>query len=339
MGRHINIPIFIPHLGCPNLCVFCNQRTISGVKSFDISTVREAIDRNLSTKRDGDTYEIAFFGGSFTGIDRALMTELLEIAREYKSQGKVSAIRCSTRPDYIDEEIIEILKKYGVDTIELGVQSASDTVLLASRRGHTLADTVRAAELIKGAGIALGGQMMIGLPSSTPEDEVDTARTIVALGADEARIYPTLVFCDTELCSMAKGGEYIPLALDEAIQRSAGALEVFTKNDVRLLRIGLCESEGLSDTEHLYAGPYHPAMGELVIGEVYFQKILRIIAEGGIVSGDTVDIIVEKNYASVAVGHKRRNRERLLSEYNIRIRKVYEQNITPGTVRVIKCSN
>lgn len=338
MGRHINIPIFIPHLGCPNQCVFCNQRTISGVKAFDISTVRDAIERNLSTKRDGDTYEIAFFGGSFTGIDRDLMIKLLEIAGEYKSNGSVSAIRCSTRPDYIDEEIIGVLKKYGVDTVELGVQSASDKVLCASKRGHTIEATGRAARLIKDAGITLGGQMMIGLPDSTPEDEILTARAIVSLGAREARIYPTLVFHDTELCSMAKDGEYTPLTLDEAVSRSSGALEIFIENDVNLLRIGLCESEGLKDGDSFFAGPYHPAMGELVIGEVYYQRILRQVKEANITSGQTVDIIVSNNQASKAIGHKRINKARLLSEHNIRVRKVLEQNIPPYTVKVIKCS-
>ncbi len=337
MARHINIPIFIPHLGCPNLCVFCNQRTISGVKSFDISSVQETIERNLSTARDGDECEIAFFSGSFTGIDRALMVELLEIAAGYKSEGRVSSIRCSTRPDYIDAEVLSVLKRYGVDTVELGVQSASNRVLSSSKRGHTSEVTERAARLIVESGMAFGGQMMIGLPDSTPEDEIMTARVIAALGAVEARIYPTLVFRDTELCSMTEDNGYKPLSLDEAIERSAAALEVLISNNIKILRIGLCESEGLSGGESLIAGPYHPAMGELVIGEVYYNRILRAISASDIDDGAEIELFVPLAQTSKAIGHAKRNRERLLSLRNITIKKVNEQALPDYTVRVSKC--
>ena len=164
MKQHINIPIFIPHLGCPNQCVFCNQRTISGVKEFDISSVRRDIDTALLTVDSSTEAEIAFFGGSFTGIDRDLMIELLEIGYEYIKDGRVSSIRCSTRPDYIDEEILEILKKYGVRVIELGLQSVEEKVLKSSKRGHNFQAELKACRMIVNAGFALVGQMMIGLP-------------------------------------------------------------------------------------------------------------------------------------------------------------------------------
>lgn len=198
MSRHVNIPIFIPHLGCPNTCVFCNQRTISGRLSFDISTVRTEIERALSTVGDGDEAEIAFFGGSFTGIDRGLMIELLELAHEYVSAGRVRSIRCSTRPDYIDGEILDILGRYGVVVIELGLQSADEQVLMRTKRGHGFDAEERACRLIVERGFELVGQMMIGLPGSTAESELATADFIIRSGASGARVYPTVVFPDTK---------------------------------------------------------------------------------------------------------------------------------------------
>ena len=213
MKKHVNIPIFIPHLGCPNQCVFCNQRTISGVEQFDIANVKKEIEDALSTVDSSQEAEIAFFGGSFTGIDRNLMISLLELAYGYVTDGKVKSVRCSTRPDYIDEEILDILKKYGVTTIELGLQSSSDEVLSVSKRGHTRADEARSCDLIVQRGFELVGQMMIGLPASTLESEMETARFIVEHGAVGARIYPTVVFYETELCQMAKRGDYSPISL------------------------------------------------------------------------------------------------------------------------------
>ena len=181
--RHVNIPIFIPHLGCPNNCVFCNQRTISGVQHFDISDVRRQINEALSTVGPDVEREIAFFGGSFTGIDRDLMIALLEISHEYLERGLVNSVRCSTRPDYITDEILDILERYGVATIELGLQSTSEAVLARSKRGHGFDVEKEACRLIVERGISLIGQMMIGLPGSTLEDEIATAEFIVNSGA------------------------------------------------------------------------------------------------------------------------------------------------------------
>ena len=176
--RHVNIPVFIPHLGCPNDCVFCNQRMISGHLSFDADSVDGEISRALSTVEPDADCEIAFFGGSFTGIDRALMIRLLDIAKKYADSGRVSSIRLSTRPDYIDGEILRILSRYPVRTIELGVQSLSDRVLSASRRGHDASRSVEAMREVRGAGFSLVGQMMIGLPLSEPGDETATAEKL-----------------------------------------------------------------------------------------------------------------------------------------------------------------
>lgn len=310
--RRINIPIFIPHLGCPNDCAFCNQRSISGRTAFDISSVKNEIDAALSTASDCKA-EIAFFGGSFTGIDRGLMTELLDIAEEYVKKGSVTAIRLSTRPDYISREILDILKKYSVRTVELGIQSMDDKVLEASRRGHTASDTVKACNLIREYGFSLVGQMMIGLPASTGESEKNTARAICEMGAEAARIYPIVILKNTALVGMTERGEYRPLSEDELVTRSADVLEIFMENGVSTLRIGLHSGEGLTSGEDIACGYYHPAMGELVEGEVCYRRIrdlLRTVPEKA-----SVTVLVPRGGLSKAIGQKGRNRERLKAEF------------------------
>ena len=314
MKRHVNIPIFIPHLGCPNQCVFCNQRTISGVDRFDVSSVEREIEDALSTIDASQEAEIAFFGGSFTGIDRDLMISLLMIAHRYIENGRVSSIRCSTRPDYIDEEILGILKKYGVKTIELGLQSSSDEVLMLSKRGHSRQDEIKAVDMIVEHGFDLVGQMMIGLPGSTLESELETANFIIKHGAKGARIYPTVVFYGTELCEMSLCGEYTPISLDDAITRSAYVLEVFLDHGVDVIRIGLCASENLANDEKYYAGPNHPALGELVENAVYYNKIKRCLDETPH-NASTLFVRVARGCLSKAIGQKKSNTSRLIAEY------------------------
>ena len=317
--RHVNIPVFIPHLGCPNQCVFCNQRSISGVKEFSPEDVRGIIEDALSTVEEDAEVEIAFFGGSFTGIDFDLMIALLEIAHSFIKDGRVSSLRCSTRPDYIDEEILAVLKKYGMRTIELGLQSSSDKVLEISKRGHYFEAEEKACRLIVENGFDLVGQMMIGLPGSDIESEIETARFIASVGAVGARIYPTVVFRETELCSMTLDGSYLPLTLDEAVERSARALEIFLDAGVKVIRIGLQASEGLSGDETYLAGPNHSALGEMVIGEVYYNKILKKISEKGLSEGDNITVLVSLGSLSKAVGQNKRNKKRLGEKYkNIR---------------------
>ncbi len=316
MARHINIPVFIPHLGCPNQCVFCNQRSISGVREFDITKVKTVIEETLMTVEDSDSCEIAFFGGSFTGIGIPLMTELLEIAYGYVKIGKVQSIRLSTRPDYISEEILDMLKKYGVKTIELGLQSFDDGVLSLTKRGHTSLDELKACKMIISYGFDLVGQMMIGLPGSTPESEIKTAEFISKVGAVGARIYPTVVFKQTELCELTVRGDYSPLGLEEAVERSKNALCVFIKNGVKVIRIGLCSSESLSGKETYYAGPNHEAIGEFVIGEIYYELIRDYLSLNKPES-NTLKIVIPKGHTSKLIGQKARNKDRLKKEFGI----------------------
>ena len=337
MKKHINIPLFIPHLGCPNQCVFCNQRTISGVCEFAPERVRDIIEESLSTKPEGATAEIAFFGGSFTGIERELMIKLLSIAKEYVDKGLISSIRCSTRPDYITDEILDILKEYSVDTIELGLQTTSDEILKITKRGHSYNDEEKAIKLVTSRGFTLVGQMMIGLPGSTVEDEIKCAEFIIKSGAKFARIYPTVVFRDTELCAMTERGEYVPLSLDEAVERSAVILSLLRENGVKVIRIGLCASENLISDKTYYAGPNHPALGELVENKVYLTKMENAIKENYNKAPKTVMFLIPKGARSKVIGQKRCNIKMLSELYGIKeVRLTESEGVNEGFVTLIK---
>lgn len=322
MKKHVNIPVFIPHLGCPNQCVFCNQRYISSVTEFDISKVRTIIESALATIDPSTTEtEIAFFGGSFTGIDRSLMIDLLNIAEEYVSQGAVSCIRLSTRPDYIDEERLRILSAYHVRTIELGIQSASDHVLSLSKRGHSAEVSRNAARLVRDAGFDLVGQMMIGLPGATLEDEIATAKMIAECKASSARIYPAIVFKNTELDCMHRDGIYTPLSIDEAVFRSKEVYRLFLREGVEVIRIGLCSSENLSSKETYSAGPNHVAIGELVESAIYFDLVSADL-NGKTTEGRVLRVCVNDRDVSKAAGQNRANKLALASNYRLKCVKI-----------------
>ena len=313
MKRHINIPIFVPHLGCPHQCSFCNQRSISGRAEFRLSDMEKTIEAALATAEKDADIEIAFFGGSFTGIDRALMIEILSRAHRYLESGAVSSLRCSTRPDYISDDILDILKTYGMKTVELGIQSMDDAVLSACRRGHTSKDSLRAAELLCTRGFDFVGQMMIGLPTATPESEHETAEAICRLGAVGARVYPTVVFKETPLCAEAERGAYKPLSLEDAVCRTANVVEIFRHSGVHLLRVGLHATEALSDEKSFFAGPAHSAMGELVESEIYRRKLSLLLK--GEKRAPILRILVAKGCTSAVVGQHASNKKYLCESF------------------------
>lgn len=326
MEKHTNIPIFIPHLGCPNNCVFCNQRKISGTVCFDKENVKGDIDAFLSTAAaKKGRLQLAYFGGSFTAIDRGDMLYLLKLGYEYIKSGRISSIRISTRPDAIDGEILSILREYGVGSIELGIQSLSDRVLEASGRGHDAKTSLKACELIKKYGsFELVGQMMTALPASTPADEIMTAEKICDAGADGARIYPTMVFAKTELDAMRLRGEYVPPDMEGLIERSAGAFAVFAKRGVNVIRIGLMEGETLHDPDGIVAGSYHPAMGELVLSRYYRRLMceeLDRMRECG-----NITVFCARGETSKIAGHGRCNKTYVQNEYNVKKFKVIEKD-------------
>ncbi len=307
MRSHRNLPFFVPHAGCPNCCVFCSQTKITGERAEkDIDTEISELRELLTSESAGfDKSQIAFFGGSFTAIEKNRMERLLTVANEYIDMGVADSIRISTRPDCIDEDILSVLKKYRVTNIEIGVQSTSDMVLSASERGHTASDSFKAARMIAENGFAFGGQMMIGLPGSTLESEVQTARDIVKMGASEARIYPTVVFEGTKLYEMAKNGKYKPLELEDAVERTAKCFRVFLDAGVKMLRIGLHASENLKNAP---LGANHPAIGELVKSFVYTD----IIAEqAGDCRGKKLSVGIRGSDISMLCGHKGVAKDRL----------------------------
>ncbi|MCI8590636.1 MAG: radical SAM protein [Clostridiales bacterium] len=330
--KHVNIPVFIPHLGCPNNCVFCNQKTISGVNCFDSSSVDQIISAALSTIiRPNTEVEIAFFGGSFTGIEPALMTKLLDIATSYIEKGAVQSIRLSTRPDYINHDILTTLKRYPVRHIELGIQSLDDDVLKASERGHTTEQSRKACYLIKEAGFSLTGQMMLGLPCSNLVKELKTAETLALWGVDTARIYPTVVFKDTPLAEQMKMGTYIPLTTDEAIKRSASVLGVFDHYHIPVIRIGLCSQDELFDPESVLSHNYHSALGELAQSALYNQKIEALIkANPSLRFKERLTIYCPRGHVSKVVGHRKSNLLKLKAKYACKEVKIVEKNTLFG---------
>ncbi len=316
MKKHANIPIFIPHYGCPNDCVFCNQRKISGRASFEKEKVEAELSAAFATLGERKA-QIAFFGGSFTGIPREEMLSLLAIANRYIEKGQCESIRISTRPDYINQEILDILEAYHVRTIELGVQSMDDRVLLASRRGHTAKDTERAFSLIRERGFELIGQMMTGLPLSSGESEIMTAERICEMGAEGARIYPTVVFRDTALHEMAVRGEYTPFTTEEAVRRTADVLDVFLRHALPVIRIGLQASEVLTDGDFVSGGGYHPAMGEMVYS-LCMRRHVEAALEGEKTRGKLLQLAVNPSDVSLFAGHGGMNKTYLIEHYGLR---------------------
>lgn len=318
-------------MGCPNTCVFCNQRSISGKMNFDISSVEREIEEALSTTTREDRVEIAFFGGSFTGIDRSLMIDLLSLAQKYVEGGRASSIRLSTRPDYIDGEILDVLSRYSVKTIELGLQSMDDGVLAACKRGHDSKCAERACKMIKSRGFDLIGQMMIGLPESTVKKEILTAEKICKMGADGARIYPTVVFSQTELCGMMESGEYTALTNEEAVERTKEVLKIFVAENVPCIRVGLCAGENLSSDDAVLGGANHSAIGELAMSALYLDLVCDILdaklAREGIENmTENITIYCPRGETSKIVGQKRQNIEKIYEKYGIKRAKVLEKS-------------
>ncbi len=327
--KHKTIPIFVSHMGCKNDCAFCNQKSITGIADeMTKEKAEEIIVTALSTMPKDVSVEIGFFGGSFTGIEKTLQISLLGVSKKYLDMRSVQAIRVSTRPDYIDEEVLATLKEYGVTTIELGAQSMDNNVLFKNRRGHTAEDTEKAANLIKKAGFHLGLQMMTGLFGDTDETARKTAEKIIALAPDCVRIYPTLVLKNTLLGKYFEEGNYLPQTLDEAVMLCADLKEKFGRENISVIRMGLMASNNINPDRDVLAGPYHPAFGELVQSELYFRKL-----------ADTVkcdcEIFVNPRDISTFVGNKQSNINRM-KEKGIQIHFRQNENVPLGTFRILQ---
>lgn len=269
------IPIFVPHEGCPHNCVFCNQDRITGVRDrVDGTKVKNIIEEYYDTiENKNATIEVSFFGGTFTAIREEKQRELLEVAKKYKDLGIVQKIRMSTRPDYINDYILSYLNEYSVDIIELGVQSLDNEVLAAAGRGHTSEDVLNASKLIKEYGITLGHQLMPGLPKSTPEKDIKSAKMSISMEPEIVRIYPSLVIKDTPMEIMYNRGEYSPYTLETAVEVSKKMYDMYKSSDINVIRIGLQPTETINEGKDIISGPFHPAFRELVESSMIIDKI------------------------------------------------------------------
>lgn len=310
--RHI-IPIFVPHAGCPNACVFCDQKKITGQSTpVTPEMVRSEIEAALPAA--GENCELAFYGGSFTAINGEVQEGLLSAVQPYLESGAVGTIRLSTRPDAMDEAVVQRLKRFGVDTVELGCQSMDDGVLMLTNRGHTAADCVKATQMLKAAGIQVILQMMTGLPGDDGSASRETAEKIIALRPDGVRIYPTVVLRGTELERRMREGTYEPHGVDAAVELCAGLYEMFLSAEIPVIRLGLNPTELLSSGEAV-AGAYHPALGELVLSRMYLSRA-RILLQS-CPQEKNVILLVHPKRISVMVGQKRENLLRLRQEFGL----------------------
>jgi histone acetyltransferase (RNA polymerase elongator complex component) len=300
-------------MACPFRCIYCDQQQITGVDHLPArKEVVHTIETHLqSFPRNNRHVEIAFFGGNFTGLRQETQQYYLSIAKKYLDEGKVHGIRLSTRPDFISTSKLELLKSYGVSTIELGAQSLDDEVLEACGRGHQASDVEQASSLIKEFGFRLGLQMMIGLPGDDHSKAIETARKIIGLGSDETRIYPCLIVRDTKLHRMFENGQYSPLTLESAVQISADLLLLFEANQVKVIRIGLHASDDLN-TKSFIAGPMHPAFKTMVLSEIWSRKLTSYIDWP-----DTRHIVIDvpKQELNFAVGFNGANKLALKNRY------------------------
>ncbi|MBQ3929139.1 MAG: radical SAM protein [Clostridia bacterium] len=331
--KHSNVALFVPHNGCPHQCSFCNQKEITG-QAYQPTPqdVLDAVNTARSSLGENTAYtEIAFFGGSFTAIDRNYMTELLSAASPFVRSGEFQGIRISTRPDAIDREVLAVLRRYGVTSIELGAQSMCDDVLNANHRGHSADDVVQSSQLIKDSGFSLGLQMMTGMYKSNDVKDKYTAENLADLQPDTVRIYPTVVMKGTELFDLYQKGEYCPEKLDDAVALCADLLQFFEERVINVIRLGLHDSDSLHD--NMAAGAYHPAFRELCESEIIYKNTLDEIKSNAI-QGGTVEFYVNSRSVSRFIGQKRKNLDRLkqlgviaivrqdntLSKYEVRAR-------------------
>ena len=335
MKKHAIIPIFVPHIGCSESCVFCDQKQITArSKAPSPEEVRNTIETWLETL-SGLEKEIAFYGGSFTAIPMSMQEGYLSIAKEYLDRGLVSGLHLSTRPDAINTEILEMLSSYGVRTIELGVQSFDDRVLSLSKRGHDAETVRRACELINNfGGFDLGIQLMVGLPGDSMEACIYSAKEAVKLKPALARIYPTLVLEGTELMEMYRSGAYLPLSREEAIARSKEIYEILNKAGIYIMRIGL-KSTDVINSENLgeiNSGAYHPAFRQLVEGEIAKDKILDLLSsELDLESANRITLNCSPGWISNAVGHNGVNKEYFMEKYpSITITFSEDKKLSPG---------
>ena len=327
-ARESIIPVFVPHLGCPNDCVFCNQRRISGSLSpARPEDVAAAIERALSLTPPGTRRQLAFYGGSFTAIPDAEQEALLGAAQPYLERGDIASIRLSTRPDAIDGAVLARLKRHGVETVELGAQSMSDSVLALSGRGHTSADVEEASRAVKAAGFRLILQMMTGLPGSDDETDIGSARSIAALEPDGVRVYPTVIVRDTALFDLWRAGRYKEHTVEDAVRVCARIVPIFEAAGIPIIRMGLNPTEDLSGGDAV-GGAYHPALGELVRARIMRGRAEALLE--GTAPGADITLRVNPRLMSQLVGQHGANRAYLREKFALKRLKILPDAAVEG---------
>ena len=339
MKKEYVIPIFVPHLGCPNDCTFCNQKSISGEQKMITSEdIKKTIEFFLENVKDKNAYkEVAFFGGSFTGIDYEKQEEFLKTAYEYIRNKKINNIRISTRPDYINKKELKLLKKYKVKTIELGVQSSNDYILKKIGRGHTFKDVERASKMIRLYRFKLGHQMMVGLPDSTKIDDINTAKALIKLKPKIVRIYPVLVIKGTQLEKDYKNGNYEPISVVQAVEICKELVAMFNKKNIEVIRIGLQTTDEISKPENdgseVVAGPYHPAFRQLVESGLWYDSIVAKIKKLN-VKVKEVQVTVNPIDINNVIGHKKENAIKLKELYDVDLVIEQDENMKQGKSKI-----
>ncbi len=335
--KHLIIPVFIPYLGCPHKCIYCKQDKITGrtesmVRAEDVAfLINQAKE---SPKYETALYrEVAFFGGTFTSLDTEHMKELLGAVSGCIKDKSIDSIRVSTRPDEIDEERIDLIKSYGVKTVELGVQSMDNNVLRKSGRGHTAEDTVTAVSLLKNYGFTAGVQLMPGLPGDTGEIFSSTIEQVIKLEPDIARLYPAIVIKGTGLAKLYEAGKYTPLTLVDAVERCSSACMRLEENGINVIRIGLMSTPSLLEDGEILAGPWHNAFGFLVRSDIYLNSIIPLLPEPG--TAAAIGIRMSQKEIPLLRGHKNTGIKQLEKLSSTKIQYVKpDDNIPSGKIEV-----
>ena len=335
--RPLIVPIFIPNKGCPSRCIFCEQGKITSLQSQSVNGryVREVIDKAISSKKfdTARNPEVAFYGGTFSNLPLRLMIELLGAVAPYIKKGFFHSIRVSTRPDALGADRLDLMKDYGVLTVELGVQSMDNDVLKLSKRGHTAADTVNAVHLLRKYGFRVGAQLMPGLPG----DSVDTFRAtitkVISLHPDMARLYPLLVIKGTGLAKWYQEGKYQPLELEKAVQICIESCIRLEAEGIPVIRIGLMSSPSLLEDGRIMAGPWHPAFGFLVRSGIHQKNIQNDLPAPG--KASEIRIFAPQREIALIRGYKNRGLKLIEKQTQAKVISVHsDDSIPPGRIRV-----
>lgn len=325
------IPFFITHAGCPNQCVFCNQKNITGERTVpEPASLPQQIERYLGIRTSDASAQIAFYGGSFTALPPDLQRSYLESVQPFLASGRVASIRLSTRPDSITADILAMLKQYGVATIELGAQSMDDEVLRLSGRGHSTVDTENAVALLREYNFTIGLQLMPGLPGDTPATFQKTVTQVIALRPDFVRIYPVLVIRETPLAELYRTGNYAPLSLDDAVLLCHKAVARFEQAGIEVIRVGLQPTAELERPGTIIAGPWHPAFRQLVDSSRFLEKMCSLLSAGD--KARTVTVMVNPADLSTVIGQKRRNIDTVKDRYGIDLKVLQDTQVTAGSI-------